>query len=153
MTPDTPNPASAAARTGSGDAICLSSSSAADVRIDRPPRPNTQIKFQDSAPAEFDAEIALALTASGWRVAAPRPRRLEVRFHVLEGRCPYGRAGPFRLTDRDLDELIAIATRLEVRRLTRSPYSIPKQETLRENGCLGTNQDSRSPGHFWPRKV
>jgi hypothetical protein len=34
----------------------------------KPPSPNTQIKFKDSA--EFDAEIALALTASGWRVTA-----------------------------------------------------------------------------------
>jgi hypothetical protein len=34
-------------------------------------RANTQIKFQDvPAEAEFDAEIALALTASGWRVVA-----------------------------------------------------------------------------------
>jgi hypothetical protein len=31
----------------------------------KPPRPNTQIKFQDrAAPAEFDAEIALDLAAS-----------------------------------------------------------------------------------------
>jgi hypothetical protein len=33
-----------------------------DCSENRPPRPNTQ--------AEFDAEIALALTASGWRAAA-----------------------------------------------------------------------------------
>jgi hypothetical protein len=44
MTPDKPNPASAAARTGSGNDVCLSSSSAADVRIDSPPRPNPQEK-------------------------------------------------------------------------------------------------------------
>ena len=36
----------------------------------KPPRPKTQIKFQDPAEAEFDAEIAHALTASGWRVSA-----------------------------------------------------------------------------------
>jgi hypothetical protein len=30
---------------------------------------------------------------------------------VLDRRCPYGRAEPFRLTDRDLDELVAIAGR------------------------------------------
>ncbi|PNE10148.1 MAG: hypothetical protein CR217_15985 [Beijerinckiaceae bacterium] len=41
-----------------------------DNSENRPPRQNTQIKFQAPAPAEFDAEIALALTASGWRVAA-----------------------------------------------------------------------------------
>jgi hypothetical protein len=52
------------------DAVCLLSSSAADVQTNRPPRQNTQIEFQDPDPAEFDAEIALALTASGWRVTA-----------------------------------------------------------------------------------
>jgi hypothetical protein len=42
----------------------LLSSSAADVQTNSQPRQNTQ------NPAEFDAEIALALTASGWRAAA-----------------------------------------------------------------------------------
>jgi hypothetical protein len=41
-----------------------------DSSENRPPRQNTQIKFQAPAEAEFDAEIALGLTASGWRVAA-----------------------------------------------------------------------------------
>lgn len=46
----------------------------------------------------------------------PQPRRrLAVRINVLDGRCAYGRAGPFRLTDRDLDELVEIAARLERR--------------------------------------
>jgi hypothetical protein len=36
----------------------------------KPPRQNTQIKFQDPAPAEFEVEIALALAASHWRTAA-----------------------------------------------------------------------------------
>jgi hypothetical protein len=36
----------------------------------KPPRQNTQIKFQDPAEAEFDAEIALDLAASHWRTAA-----------------------------------------------------------------------------------
>jgi hypothetical protein len=36
----------------------------------KPPRSKAQIKFQDLAEAEFDAEIALSLTASGWRAAA-----------------------------------------------------------------------------------
>jgi hypothetical protein len=36
----------------------------------KPPRQNTQIKFQDLAEAEFDAEIALALAASHWRTVA-----------------------------------------------------------------------------------
>jgi hypothetical protein len=42
MTPDPTNPASAAARTGSGGAVSLSSSSAADVRIVSPTGPNPQ---------------------------------------------------------------------------------------------------------------
>jgi hypothetical protein len=57
---------------------------------------------------------------------APRPRlrlvekpplspRLEVRIHVLDRRAPYGRAGPFRLAERDLDELVEIAMRMERR--------------------------------------
>lgn len=33
-------------------------------------RQNNQIKYQYTAAPEFDGEIALALTASGWRVAA-----------------------------------------------------------------------------------
>jgi hypothetical protein len=33
-------------------------------------RQNKQIKYQYTAAPEFDGEIALALTASGWRVAA-----------------------------------------------------------------------------------
>jgi hypothetical protein len=41
-----------------------------DNSENRPPRQNTQIKFQDQAKVEFDAEIALALTASGWRATA-----------------------------------------------------------------------------------
>jgi hypothetical protein len=69
MTPDKPNPASVAARTGSReDAVSLLSSSAADIQTNSPHRPNTQIKFLE---AEFDADIALALTAaSGWRATA-----------------------------------------------------------------------------------
>jgi hypothetical protein len=46
----------------------------------------------------------------------PRPRRLDVRIIAADGRAPYGRAGPFRLTHDELDELVAVATRLEARR-------------------------------------
>jgi hypothetical protein len=45
-------------------------SETSDTSETKPPRLNTQIKFQDQVEAEFDAEIALALAASGWRVAA-----------------------------------------------------------------------------------
>jgi hypothetical protein len=51
----------------------------------KPSRQNTQIKFQDPAKAEFDAEIALALAASHWHTAAlsldgPIARRLIARI-------------------------------------------------------------------------
>jgi hypothetical protein len=54
----------------------------------------------------------------------PRPRlvekpplapRLEVRIHVLDGRSAFGRSSAFRLTHNDLDELIAVAMRMERR--------------------------------------
>jgi hypothetical protein len=48
----------------------MSSAGRLDNSEIKPPRPNTQIKFQNPAEADFDAEIALALIASGWRVAA-----------------------------------------------------------------------------------
>jgi hypothetical protein len=57
---------------GQEDGFSEMSSSAGclDYSEIKPPRPNTQIKFQAPAPAEFDAETALVLAASGWRVAA-----------------------------------------------------------------------------------
>jgi hypothetical protein len=46
----------------------------------------------------------------------PQPRRrVAVRISVLDGRAAFGRAGPFRLTESDLDQLINAATRLEAR--------------------------------------
>lgn len=61
-----PNPASAAARTGSGNDVCFE-----DKQFPSAAAQKTQGKFQDDpAEAEFDAEIADALTASGWRVTA-----------------------------------------------------------------------------------
>jgi hypothetical protein len=47
---------------------------------------------------------------------SPRPRRLEVRINATEARYPYGRTRPFRLAHDELDELIAVALRLETRR-------------------------------------
>jgi hypothetical protein len=48
--------------------------------------------------------------------SAPAPRRrLSVRINVLDGRAPYGRSRAFRLTPDDLDELIAVAMRMERR--------------------------------------
>jgi hypothetical protein len=46
---------------------------------------------------------------------SPPPRRLEVRFHVLDGRHPFGRTRVFRPSDRNLQELIDAAIRLEPR--------------------------------------
>jgi hypothetical protein len=46
----------------------------------------------------------------------PRPRRLEVRISVADGRAPFGRTRLFRLSDRNLQELIDTALRLEARR-------------------------------------
>ena len=45
----------------------------------------------------------------------PRPRRLEVRIDASDGRSPIGRSRIFRLHERDLDQLINAATRLEAR--------------------------------------
>lgn len=46
--------------------------------------------------------------------ALPR-RRLAVRINVLDGRAPYGRSRAFRLSERDIDELIAVAMQMERR--------------------------------------
>jgi hypothetical protein len=45
----------------------------------------------------------------------PRPRRLQVQFHVLDRRAPYCRAGPFLLAEDDLWKLAEIAKRMERR--------------------------------------
>jgi hypothetical protein len=39
--------------------------------------------------------------------------RFEVRITAAAGRAPYGRSRAFRLTHDDLDELIAVALRME----------------------------------------
>jgi hypothetical protein len=46
----------------------------------------------------------------------PQPRRLEVRISVADGRAPFGRTRIFRLTESDLDQLIAVAMRTQRRR-------------------------------------
>jgi hypothetical protein len=45
----------------------------------------------------------------------PLAPRLEVRVHALDGRSAFGRSRAFRLTYNDLDELIAVAMRMERR--------------------------------------
>jgi hypothetical protein len=54
--------------SGEGGLSRLSKAASLDNSEIKPPRSNTQIKFQDPPEAEFDGEIALALVASGWRV-------------------------------------------------------------------------------------
>jgi hypothetical protein len=46
----------------------------------------------------------------------PRPRRLDVRISVADGRSPIGRTRPLRLTEHDLVRLIEAAQRLEAGR-------------------------------------
>jgi hypothetical protein len=46
----------------------------------------------------------------------PAPRhRLSVRINVLDGRLAFGRGRIFRLAHNELDELIAVAMRMERR--------------------------------------
>ena len=46
---------------------------------------------------------------------APPRRRLAVRINVLDGHSAFGRSRVFRLHECDLDELVAIAGRMERR--------------------------------------
>jgi hypothetical protein len=45
---------------------------------------------------------------------APR-RRLSVRINVIDGRSPFGRTRILMLRESDIDELIAVAARMERR--------------------------------------
>jgi hypothetical protein len=49
------------------------------------------------------------------RAPQPRPRRLGVRIAAADGRSPVGRSRVFRLAHDELDELIAVAMRMERR--------------------------------------
>jgi hypothetical protein len=46
----------------------------------------------------------------------PRPRRIDVRISAADGRAPIGRTRLFRLSERNLQELIDTAMRMEARR-------------------------------------
>jgi len=104
---DKPNLASAAARTGSGDATCFDGE-----------------QSSDSAPAQkYQARILVrrfGVRRDHLRLVppplTPRPRRLEVRIAASDGGAPFGRSRIFRLHERDLDQLIDVALRLEARR-------------------------------------
>jgi hypothetical protein len=83
---------------GPGNAVCLGG--------ERVPGSTTLPKYQ--APSSIRAVLRLV-------PPSPRPRRLLVWFHVLDDRAPYGRAGPFKLTHDELNELIAVTARMEGR--------------------------------------
>jgi hypothetical protein len=104
MIPNSPNPASAAARTGSGNDVCFGGE-----------------QFPDSAPAQkYQARILVRrfpLRRDHLRLVPrppppPRQRRIEVRISAMDGRSPIGRTRVLRLTERDFERLIEAATRL-----------------------------------------
>jgi hypothetical protein len=86
MTAEKPNPASAAARTGSGNALCFGS----EDLPDKPPATKNQAKI-------------LRL------VRPPRARRIDVMIAARDGPAPIGRTRPIKLTELDF------ALRLEER--------------------------------------
>jgi hypothetical protein len=105
VSPDTPNPASAAARTGSENAVCFGGE-----------------QFPDSAPAQkYQARILarrFGVRHDHLRLVPrppPHPRRIEVRISAMDGRSPIGRTRVLRLTERDFERLIEAATRLDAR--------------------------------------
>jgi hypothetical protein len=96
MTPD-PNPASAAGAAGSGDVNCWAAIGTSDNA--------TRPILQGNSPG-----------ARHLRLVPPPPRpqpRYEVRIAISPA---VGRSRPFHLSESDIDELIAIALRLEARR-------------------------------------
>jgi hypothetical protein len=73
----------------------------------------------DKAPAQTNQAEIIAFPHRRARRTRPRqrpPRRIEVRLTAIAGLYPYGGVTrSFELTQADLDELIAIALRLEER--------------------------------------
>jgi hypothetical protein len=72
------------------------------------------------SPQKDQAQIVARHGAAALRLVPPapppRPRRLEIRISAADHRTPYGHTRPIRLTHDDLDELIAVAVRMEGRR-------------------------------------
>jgi hypothetical protein len=104
MTQTIPDPASAAGAAGSGK---HHKRLASDFSGNRLSAPKNQAHSQVRNPR---AHLRLVEPPS-----PPRPRRLEVRIAADDGRAPYGRTRPFRLSDSDLERLIQTAERLEAR--------------------------------------
>jgi hypothetical protein len=97
MIPDAANPASAAARTGSGNDVCFGGE-----------------QFPDSALAQkYEAQNLVRRFGVRHdhlrlvpRPPPPRSRRIEVRISAMDGRTPIGRSRLLRLRESDLQELI-----------------------------------------------
>src|SRR6476620_7676268 len=99
MIPAPANPASAAARTGAGKHHKRLASD-----------------FSGNGPSARDIRAIFLTRRFGVRPPRlhlvpreppPRPRLIDVRISVADGRSPYGRSRVFRLTHDDVDELIA----------------------------------------------
>jgi hypothetical protein len=108
--PDTPNPVSAAARTGSGVSISLTA--------DPPkiaPKPNPPQAVSCNSRAFGGSAVACFPMRRRWHT--PVPRSILVRV-IASTDCheAYGRSRPLRIRARDLPELIAHAEQLEARR-------------------------------------
>jgi hypothetical protein len=102
MTRHATNPASAAARTGSGNDVCFGG----------------EQQFPDSAPAQkYQARILFGVRHDHLRLVPrpppPRSRRIEVRISAMDGRSPIGRTRVLRLAERDFERLLEAAERLE----------------------------------------
>lgn len=107
MPSDAANPASAAARTGSGDIVCFGGEHVHGSRKFSEHQANNN--HISCAPMRCGQIKVLRL------VPPPRPRRIEVRFAAADARAPIGRTRIFRLTESDLERLIDHAVRLESR--------------------------------------
>jgi hypothetical protein len=106
MIPDTPNPASAIARTGSGDAVCLLSSSAADVQsgllpldicCDDDGRAADGLEYLDVADVEKMATHLLGYVAGAHRSYDPisfwetQPKYLEMATEKIDLKSLFSR--------------------------------------------------------------
>jgi hypothetical protein len=77
-----------------------------------------QANIPNQAPAQEENRASEITGARGHLRLVPRqlrPRRHEVRIVVSSACMPYGRSRAFRLAHDELDELIAVATRMERR--------------------------------------
>ena len=72
---------------------------------------------EPSIPSHNHAALQAEIVAFPHRRGRPRPRLREIRITAIAGCYPYeGKTRAFQLTDHGLDELLAIAERLEAAR-------------------------------------